>query len=70
MSSWQRRKAAVDRRLTFQATNPEPSRSAGYGNERAGAAGSAPSAATRLAALLREEQRVAADDPVVLAGTA
>jgi hypothetical protein len=73
MSSWQRRMAAVDRRLTFHATNvdqptaPSPSRE--HRDEHP-AAPPATSAAARLAALLREDQRAATHDHVALAGTA
>jgi hypothetical protein len=91
MSSWQRRKAAVDRRFSFHATITEQTADGSLppsepGDDRPAETGTAgpvepvtvslvpapptPSAAARLAAMLREDQLAARHDRVVLAGTA
>lgn len=84
MTSWQRRMAAVDRRFTFQATivEVEPVGSVpdtGAGDSPAGVEVSrddpvtalpSPGTAARLAALLREDERVLTHPRMRLAGTA
>ena len=81
MTSWNRRMAAVDRLFAHQTTTVEheageggsdPAGLEGLGTEAPAAVSlpPAPGTAARLAALLREDLRLAHEGSAVLAGTA